>query len=475
MPTLTQRYEPAFPIDDLIEHPDNPRHGDEAAIDESMAVHGFYGSVLVQASTRRIIAGNHRTRVARRRGETTVPVLMIDVDDDQARRILLVDNRSNDRATYDEGELARLLADMAATDDGLAGTGWRNDDLTSLLRALDIAENSAPAGEAFNRLRDRFVAPPFTVLDGRAGYWRDRKKRWIDWGLRSKTGREDHLLSPGLESALEIMQIRQSIRGGTSVLKASDAARATASADAFWSGTSIFDPVLAEIIYRWFCPPRGRVCDPFCGGSVRGAVASALGHAYAGYDLRPEQIQANMLQGAELALDPMPDWRVGDARHGVWDGSYDVLMTCPPYWFLERYSDDERDVSTAASVEAFTAGLADCLRPAIAALADDSFAVLVLGAMRDGHRLIDLPGIGMDVMAAEGLVPYNDLVLLTPLASAALRAARNFVTRKATTVHQRVVVAVKGDPLAAAARCGPVEVLDDEAALAGWLESEPIG
>ena len=34
------------------------------------------------------------------------------------------------------------------------------------------------------------------------------------------------------------------------------------------SGTSIFDPVLCEIAYRWFCPAGGTVLDPFAGGSV---------------------------------------------------------------------------------------------------------------------------------------------------------------------------------------------------------------
>jgi hypothetical protein len=32
------------------------------------------------------------------------------------------------------------------------------------------------------------------------------------------------------------------------------------------SGTSIFDPVLCEIAYRWFCPQGGTVLDPFAGG-----------------------------------------------------------------------------------------------------------------------------------------------------------------------------------------------------------------
>lgn len=151
MPTVAQRYDPAFPIDELVEHPDNPRRGDEAAIEASMEHHGFYGSVLVQASTNRLIAGNHRTRVARRRGETTVPALLLDVDDDQARRILLVDNRTNDTAGYDDAELARLLADLAAHDGALVGTGFTDADLAKLLADLETpapAEVDAPAEPA---------------------------------------------------------------------------------------------------------------------------------------------------------------------------------------------------------------------------------------------------------------------------------------------------------------------------------------
>jgi hypothetical protein len=62
------------------------------------------------------------------------------------------------------------------------------------------------------------------------------------------------------------------------------------------TGTSIFDPVLCEIAYRWFAPMSGVVLDPFAGGSVRGIVAAALGREYIGIDLRPEQIEANAAQ-----------------------------------------------------------------------------------------------------------------------------------------------------------------------------------
>ena len=62
-------------------------------------------------------------------------------------------------------------------------------------------------------------------------------------------------------------------------------------------GTSIFDPVLCELIYRWFAPKAGVVLDPFAGGSVRGIVAARLGLTYVGIDLRAEQVAANREQG----------------------------------------------------------------------------------------------------------------------------------------------------------------------------------
>ena len=76
------------------------------------------------------------------------------------------------------------------------------------------------------------------------------------------------------------------------------------------SGTSIFDPVLCELIYRWFCPTAGIVLDPFAGGSVRGIVASHIRLQYIGIDLRPEQIAANREQAARIAKDPHPVWIV---------------------------------------------------------------------------------------------------------------------------------------------------------------------
>jgi len=120
------------PIDDLIRHPDNPRQGDVGAISASIEVNGWYGTVVAQSSTGRVLAGNHRIEAARHLGMREVPVYWVDVDDATARRILLADNRTNDLATYDDAVLAELLSGLAEDDD-LLGTGWDGDDLDALL------------------------------------------------------------------------------------------------------------------------------------------------------------------------------------------------------------------------------------------------------------------------------------------------------------------------------------------------------
>jgi hypothetical protein len=129
--------EDAVPISSLTRHPENPRQGDVGAISESLEAHGFYGTVVAQRSTRRILAGNHRVAAAEAVGLAAVPVAWLDVDDEEALRILLADNRMNDIASYDTGGLVDLLTHLSEeTEAGLAGTGYDGSDRDDLLADL---------------------------------------------------------------------------------------------------------------------------------------------------------------------------------------------------------------------------------------------------------------------------------------------------------------------------------------------------
>lgn len=232
------------------------------------------------------------------------------------------------------------------------------------------------------------------------------------------------------------------------------------------SGTSIFDPVLCELAYRWFSPPGGTVLDPFAGGSVRGIVASKLGRRYIGHELRAEQVDANRAQAASICAGDAhpPRWIVGDSR-GIdttcADVRADLVFSCPPYADLEVYSDDPADLSTLG-YPAFVEAYREIIRKACALLANDSFAVFVVGDVRDRRgAYYNFVGDTVQAFRDAGLAYYNEAILVTAVGSLPIRAGKQFsASRKLGKTHQNVLVFCKGDGKRAAARCGTVQVDD---------------
>ena len=134
---IAQQYDPAVPVDTLEEWPDNPNMGDVGHLSESLDALGFYGAIIVQTSTRRVIGGNHRLQTALQRDMPTLPVIWADVDDDTAERMLTMDNEATRRGVWDEVRLVELLTSKARSPKGLAGTGFDGDDLDDLIQSLN--------------------------------------------------------------------------------------------------------------------------------------------------------------------------------------------------------------------------------------------------------------------------------------------------------------------------------------------------
>ena len=156
------------PVESLEAHPRNPRQGDVGAIVESLEAHGQYRPLVVQAATNYVLAGNHTLMAATALGWSEIDVVRLDVDDDQALRILLVDNRTSDLAAYDDHGLADLLASIAPD---FTGTAWDPDDLDALIRATEgppdlaaLAESLGPPGEGLGTSMIRLLVPPAIAL-----------------------------------------------------------------------------------------------------------------------------------------------------------------------------------------------------------------------------------------------------------------------------------------------------------------------
>ncbi len=124
-------------MEEIDLHPDNANVGNVDVIAESIRVNGFYAPIIVQASTGFIIAGNHRYQAAKKLGMEQVPVVYLDVDDTEAKRIMVADNRTT-RLGHDDSELlTALLEDLGDTELGLMGTGYSHADLQTLIDQAD--------------------------------------------------------------------------------------------------------------------------------------------------------------------------------------------------------------------------------------------------------------------------------------------------------------------------------------------------
>lgn len=490
------------PLGSLERHPQNRRRGDVEAIVESIRVNGFFGACGVQASSQLLIWGNHRADAAEQAAErinrardgiweahdeaearlieswktwparfggelAELPIIDLDVDDDEAERILLADNATSDRAGWDRPALAEQLASIQERRGTLEGTGFGRADLDALRREDPLGPGAFVRGDV-SKLADRFLVPPFSVLDARQGYWQERKRAWLALGIRSELGRPRNLLKMS-ETVLE-SQRSGPARGAAEFLAEHEAPEAQ-------EGTSIFDPVMAELAYRWWSPEGAVVLDPFAGGSVRGLVASRLGRSYIGIDLSAEQIAANEEQ-LELVRsgDPAPRWVQGDARDAARIGSIpsavDFVFSCPPYFNLEQYSDDPADLSNAQDWAGFREALDASVAAACSLLRPGRFACFVVGNVREKTepgRVLDLISATTAAFEQAGLVLYNDAILVTAVGSLAIRAARIFQTRKLGRTHQAVLTFLKGPLDAALEACGPIEVADPAEAFGATL------
>lgn len=213
------------------------------------------------------------------------------------------------------------------------------------------------------------------------------------------------------------------------------------------TGTSVFDPVLCEIIYNWFGIKGGVVFDPFAGGSVRGVVAELLGQHYIGIDLSQSQIDANQINADSFGV--CPAWHCDDSQNAdkyIPDGSADLVFSCPPYHNLEKYSDHPLDLSNM-NYEDFIQAYFNIIRKSCNKLKENRFAVFVVGDIRDNKGAYrDFVGETKRIFKECGLWLYNDIVLLNVYGTAPMRAGLHFsAKRKTEKVHQNVLVFYKGN------------------------------
>ena len=306
---------------------------------------------------------------------------------------------------------------------------WNVEELTDW--GLDIPNfeiDEVEDKEQPKKLSDRFIIPPFSVLDTKQGNWQQRKNYWLSLGIKSERGRDEAITY--CNNGKDYVSQKLTDIGST----------------------SIFDPVLCELAYKWFNVPNGKVLDCFAGGSVRGIVAAKLGYEYFGNDLRCEQIEANRINAKEVLKDAeiYPTWTCGNSLNidTIAKGyEADLLFSCPPYADLEVYSDAKEDISNMPYND-FLSVYREIIRKSCSLLKEDRFAVFVVGDVRDKKGFYqNFVSDTIQAFIDSGVLLYNEMILVNAVGTLSIRAGRQFaIGRKVGKQHQNVLVFYKGNP-----------------------------
>lgn len=140
----------ALDLGTLKQFPGNPRLGNVEEIAKSLQSNGQFAPIIVQQSTRYILAGNHTAQAAQSLGWTHLDGIVIDVKDAEAKRIVAADNRTAQLGGYNDYLLAELLSSVAEGEHGLEGTGYDEGYLDELLDRVEPAlpeDDGTPADD----------------------------------------------------------------------------------------------------------------------------------------------------------------------------------------------------------------------------------------------------------------------------------------------------------------------------------------
>lgn len=377
----------------------------------------------------------------------TVPVIKAsELSDAEQREFIIKDN-----VGYGEWDMDALANEWDSTElDDWGLDVWQNDGSGGGDGSGSTADSKPENGS----LNDRFVVPPFSILDTRKGYWQARKKIWRELIGDMGESRNDTLIT---SPEIKYKDLYQRTRQHREELGLSfkeyldkyvpDDVKEREASKVLSAGVSLLDPVMAELVCRWFGLENCKTFDCFAGDSVFGYVSAYLGNEFTGVELRPEQAQLNNERVQGMTARYINDDGQNVAQH-IEAESQDLLFSCPPYFDLEKYSDLPNDASNQGSYEDFIAILRNAFTAALGCLRQDRFAVIVVGDVRDKSTgfYYDFVGDIKRIFKDNGVSLYNEIILIETGASTALRASRYMESRKVAKMHQNILVFYKGRP-----------------------------
>jgi hypothetical protein len=179
-------------LDRILPYARNAKTHDEAGVSQLAGMIREFGwtyPILVDEGGV-ILAGHKRKMACEVLGLEKAPVLVkAGLSNAQRQAYRIADNKTTENSAWDEGLLKIEIGELQELGFDLGLTAFAAGELEALLGVDEDPPEDPGAQSDRATLAERFIVPPFSVLDARQGYWQDRKRAWLSLGIQSELGR----------------------------------------------------------------------------------------------------------------------------------------------------------------------------------------------------------------------------------------------------------------------------------------------
>lgn len=176
-----------------------------------------------------------------------------------------------------------------------------------------------------------------------------------------------------------------------------------------------FAPQIARNIIEMYTEKGDSILDPMVGAGTTLIEAKLLARNALGMDINPEAVDL-CKAGLRFKHHPPSEQKVkvGDARDLSFlkDGSFDLVLTHPPYMNIIKYSDGKIpiDLSNISSLPKFCDEIEKIARELFRVLKPDKFCAILIGDTRKGKHYVPLSFHVMQRFLKVGFVLKEDII-----------------------------------------------------------------
>lgn len=219
---------------------------------------------------------------------------------------------------------------------------------------------------------------------------------------------------------------------------------------------SIYNPDMCKFIIDYYTKEGDLVLDPFMGRCTRPLVSLHMNRKYVGFDINKKTYELNF----SLLDKKFPGksdawclWNSSGTDLSVYSNNvdmFDAILTCPPYYYIEKYGGEESDLSYM-SIEQFNNEIQKMFNNIYRLIKPSSYSkmefhpvIITVGSLRLGEKgLIDMDYEFQRMAKKSGFVLHDKLYTVNNSPGAGFTFRRNYCYKFLTKNYETTLIFLK--------------------------------